>query len=382
MEFCDILLHKHLQELKKDGGMNLKEREVKYDYLRVFAVLAIIMVHAIPTEAANWKQWLFSAALQPVLLSFVGIYFMLSGLFLLRSGTENILEFYWKRFETIVIPFVFYCGIYYWYYKIYLGKEEMGPGEHLLAFAKGLLEGTVPMASHIWFMYVIMGLYLCTPFLARMVNAMKDAELRLFFIIMLSAQAAVTYLPALGLQVGEALQYVIFKGWLIYFILGYALKRLYGRKNAKGFKLLGLAGFGITMLQKCFVPSFQPGIHDMALPMFAMSAGIFMSFESLRRAGERGRINRAAGFISRHSYSVYLIHYLVLGQAAQKLVEQTQLRHYYVPKIISVTGLTFLLSLTGAWLLDETAVRLLKKIAAEVRQWFAGKRRREDGRKK
>lgn len=358
----------------------MKEREVKYDYLRALAVLAIIMVHAIPAEAANWKQWLFSAALQPVLLSFVGIYFMLSGLFLLRSGTENILEFYWRRLEAIVIPFVFYCGIYYWYYKIYLGKEEIGPGAHLLSFGKGLLEGTIPMAPHIWFMYVMLGLYLCAPFLARMVKSMKDAELKLFIVVMLGAQAAVTYLPALGLQVEAAFQYMVFKGWLIYFILGYSLKRLYGKRACKSFGILGLAGFCVTMLQKCFAPSFQPGIHDMALPMFAMSAAVFMGFESLSKTGGKV-LDQTAVFISRHSYSVYLIHYLVLGQAARKLVELTPIRHYYVPKIISITELTFLLSLAGAWILDETAVRLLKKAAAGVRRRIKG-RRREDGREK
>lgn len=340
--------------------MGHKKREIQYDYLRTAAVFAIIMVHSIPAEPLNSRQWLFSAAIMPVLLSFVGIYFMLSGLFLLQAGTEDILEFYRNRFQGIIVPFVFYSGIYYWYYKIYLGAERQGGIDHLKAFGNGLLTGTIPMASHMWFMYVIMALYLCTPFLARMMKAMSDRDLKIFLSLMLIVQGILTYLPALGLEVGDSLNYMVFKGWLIYFVLGYACKRLYGGRPYLPFALIGIAGFSVTLLQKCFTPSFVPGIHDMAYTMIAMSVSIFMFF------GKVGRLKipvfiKAAGFISRYSYSVYLIHYLVLSQFAGILVEKTSLRHYYLPQIIGKAGLTFIISLIAAWILDETIVKILKK---------------------
>ncbi len=352
--------------------MGLRKREIQYDYLRTLAVFAIIMVHAIPAEPANSRQWWFTAAFMPVLLAFVGIYFMLSGLFLLRSGTEDIPGFYRNRFRSIVIPFVFYSGIYYWYYEIYLGEDRLKWWKHLAAFGKGLITGTIPMASHMWFMYVIMSLYLCAPFLARMLKAMSDRDLKFFLILVLSVQALLIYLPALGVEVGESLNYVVFKGWLIYFVLGYACKRLYGKSRYLPFALLGTAGFGITLFQKCMTPSFVPGIHDLALTMIAMSAAIFMFFECFGKVRIPILVN-AAGFISRYSYSVYLIHYLVLGQFARMLVEKTFIRHYYLPKIICETGLTFVISLIAAWVLDETIVRLFKRAAGTVMEiWKKG----------
>ena len=94
----------------------MKEREIKYDFLRAVAVLAIIMVHAIPAVSVNDKQWWFGAVMQPLLLSFVGIYFMLSGLFLLDSATGDITQFYKKRVKVIVIPFLFFSVLYYLFY--------------------------------------------------------------------------------------------------------------------------------------------------------------------------------------------------------------------------------------------------------------------------
>lgn len=352
--------------------MEHKKREIQYDYLRALAVFAVIMVHAIPGEAVNSRQWLLSAALTPVLLTSVGIYFMLSGLFILKSGTEDIPGFYWGRFRDIFIPFVCYSGIYYWYYKIYLGPDHLTWKEQLGTFVKEFITGTIPMAPHLWFMYAIMALYLCAPFLSRMLKAMSDKELKLFLALVLIVQACLTYLPSLGLDVGENLGYIIFKGWFIYFILGYACSRLYRKGSYLPFALLGIAGFAITMIQKYFTPSFTPGIHDMAPTMTAMTVSVFLFFEAF---GNRRIpvLAEAAGFISRRSFSIYLIHYLVLGQIAQKLVDMTFIRHFYVPKILCDTALTFLISLTLSWILDETVIKLLKRAAGSIKP---GKQRR------
>lgn len=341
--------------------MERKNREIQYDYLRVIAVIAIIMVHSIPAQAANGTQQLFSAMLMPVLLSFVGIYFMLSGLFILDHGTENILAFYKKRFCTIVIPFGFYAGIYYYYYNVYLGQEKLGFFAHIKAWLFGWLTEATPMAPHMWFMYVILGLYLCAPFLSRMLKAMTDHELKIFLAMILMIQTLFVYLQPLGFLPGEFFQYMIFKGWLIYFVLGYILKRLY--QNARYFPFLaaGLAGFGLTMIQKFYTPGFTPGIHDLAPTMIAMASAVFLFFERYGTVSFPVFTN-TCGLISRHSYGMYLIHYLVLGQFSAAIIEKTWIRHFYVPKIICLTALTFFISLVIAWLLDETVMKLLKRI--------------------
>jgi surface polysaccharide O-acyltransferase-like enzyme len=355
--------------------MGRKNREIQYDYLRVIAVIAIIMVHSIPAEASNYKQWLFSAAFMPVLLSFVGIYFMLSGLFILDHGTENILSFYKKRFCTIVIPFGFYTGIYYFYYSVYLGQEKLTVFAHIKAWFLGWLTETTPMAPHMWFMYVILALYLCAPFLARMLQTMSDHELKIFLAMILIIQSILVYLPSLGILVEESFQYMIFKGWLIYFVLGYSLKRLYHNSRFLPFAAAGLAGFALTMLQKYFTPSFTPGIHDLAPTMIAMASSIFLFFESYGNVSVPV-MTKACGFVSRHSYSVYLIHYLVLGQLSNVIIEKTFVRHFYIPKIFCLTALTFFISLAVAWLLDKTVLKLFKRIPGLI--WKRGKRQIEE----
>ena len=69
-------------------------RTPKYDVLRLLSLFSILMVHAMPVETSTRTEWYFNIITTPILLSFVGIYFMMSGMFLLERGTERIGAFY------------------------------------------------------------------------------------------------------------------------------------------------------------------------------------------------------------------------------------------------------------------------------------------------
>jgi len=215
-------------------------------------------------------------------------------------------------------------------------------------------------------------LYLCAPFLSRMLKAMTDHELKIFLSMILIIQTLFVYLQPLGFLPGEFFQYMIFKGWLVYFVLGYTLKRLYQNTRYFPFLAAGLAGFALTMIQKFFTPGFTPGIHDLAPTMIAMASAVFLFFERYGTVSFPAFTN-ACGLISRHSYGMYLIHYLVLGQFSAAIIGKTWIRHFYVPKIICLTALTFFISLVIAWLLDETVMKLLKRITKMI--WNRGNER-------
>lgn len=338
----------------------VRKREIKYDYLRAAAIFAIIAVHSIPAEVLNERQWWFAAAVIPVLLSFVGIYFMLSGMFLLASGTEDIPGFYRNRVRNIVIPFAIYSVIYYGY-NIYRSKSSLQWWEHVPHFLQQFLNGTIPLADHMWFMYVIIALYICTPFLARMMKALSDRELKWFVVVMVVIQGLITYLTAFYIDLGKSLEYMVFKGWLIYFVLGYALKRLCRREQFKWFALLGAAGFCVTLIQKRFTPNFTPGIHDLAWTMIAMTAAIFLFFEYYGDWKNK-TLGRIASWLSRHSYSAYLIHYLILDQFVVGFIGKTAIRHFYIPKTVSIAVITAVLSFAAAFVLDGTIIKWTQRL--------------------
>ena len=87
----------------------------------------------------------------PFLLSFVGIYFMLSGMFLLEHGTERIGEFYRKRFITVGIPFLVY-GLIYYCYNVHADGVVLPVWKHAGRYLAQVLTAGLPRAGHMWFM--------------------------------------------------------------------------------------------------------------------------------------------------------------------------------------------------------------------------------------
>ena len=56
------------KDRKKPGNHNSKVRDPRYDCLRAVAVMAIIMVHAMPVETVSPRQWWFNSIMTPFLL--------------------------------------------------------------------------------------------------------------------------------------------------------------------------------------------------------------------------------------------------------------------------------------------------------------------------
>lgn len=337
----------------------MKQRKTKYDFLRGVAILAIITVHAIPANPLSGKQWWFDAAVEPLLLSFVGIYFMLSGMLLLPGADGDITAFYKNRLRAILIPFIFYSAAYYLFYVIRNRISEQW-WQYPMEFVKQILSGTIPMADHMWFMYVLIALYICTPFLARMGKAISDRELRYLVILMLAVQAFITYMGGFGVDVGNGLAYMVFKGWLMYFLLGYAIRRLYQRKYFKWFAAAAVLGLLVTLLQKRFIPGYAPGIHDLAPTMTAMSVGIFLFFESFGEISRKPAVS-AVTWLSRQSYGAYLIHYLIMKAFVEGLISKTAVTNFFLPRIVCVTALTAILSFAVSWALNRTVIGWLQR---------------------
>ena len=332
-----------------------KKRDIRYDFLRALCVGAIIGVHCLPAQAITTRQVWFHWIVAPVLLSAVGIYFMLSGLFLLQSPPKSIGEFYKKRIKAIIVPFALYGAVYFivWAVK---AEEKISVWKYIRLFFTELISGELPEASHMRFMYALFGLYLCTPFLSRMTCAMKDVELKWLLGIVIGVQAMITLGENLGFSVQTVFQYVIFSGWCIYYILGYGLRRLCAKKDYKVFILLGAAGLLITVAQKRLELGTGANIHDLSPAMMAIGAAIFLTFEFYGEV-KNNYVKKAVSWISKYSYSIYLIHFLLLQQFVRPIVfPELENQHYFWGTGLRA-AVTFLLSAGFAFIFDNTAVR-------------------------
>ena len=100
---------------------------LKYaDGLRVFSILAVIMLHTSAVRVANWlpiesMTWWVAHVCDSLCRWAVPVFIMLSGALILDvKRFYTVWGFYKKRLVRVVIPFVFWASVYfYWSYKSY-----------------------------------------------------------------------------------------------------------------------------------------------------------------------------------------------------------------------------------------------------------------------
>lgn len=339
-------------------------RTPKYDVLRLLSLFSILMVHAMPVETSTRMEWYFNIITTPVLLSFVGIYFMMSGMFLLERGTERIGAFYKKRLIQIGIPFVVYDFIYYCYNVHTDGVVLSIPG-HLAEFFRQVVTAGVPRAGHLWYMYALAAFYLCAPFLARMLKGMTDRELRLFLILMLVLQGLDVAGEITGISISPWAQYVLYTGWVYYFLLGYGLKRLCGKKQVPAAVFLAALGLLWDVASKVFLPWWTPANPHKSPAMVFLCGAIFLVFEHFGD-GIPQWIGRAGRWISGYSYSIYLIHFLIIRFFVVPAMDGFLKAHYIAGSFV-VTAAGFVLSLGVSVIVDHLVVRPLIYLAGLCR---------------
>jgi surface polysaccharide O-acyltransferase-like enzyme len=132
------------------------------DAARVAAILAVISIHVVTslvTARSHPDSWWFGNVVSSASRWCVPLFVMLSGTLLLQSGREEGLRsFYQRRLARIGLPLVVWTLVYLWVGHL----RTDHPAD--LGEAVSLTLAGLPY-YHMYFVYLIAGLYLVTPFL-------------------------------------------------------------------------------------------------------------------------------------------------------------------------------------------------------------------------
>ena len=193
------------------------------DTLRIFGTVAVALIHMCELfiknpDSISRSDWWFCNFIASWSRSAVPLFIMLSGALLLHpSKIEPIKVFYRKRLHRIGIPLVFW-SMFYMAYKAKFGRSGLTIYEALQKTAQGLTYG------HLYFLFVIAGLYLFTPVIWIYIKRATRKDLLfgivLLFIMLVGGNTAGSFAHYwLG---GTAFTKLI--PYLGYFLLGYYLR--------------------------------------------------------------------------------------------------------------------------------------------------------------
>ena len=338
---------------------NQKARNLNYDWIRVIAMLMVIMVH-VPIKPFDSVAWL-SKGFSTLLMTCNGLFFMLSGRLNLTKRIEtkdDILLFYRKRFESIVIPFVIGTVLLTLWKLVSEGEPFT-----FLSFIKTVYRDLMGdnAGIHLWFMYELIGLLMATPFLARMLQGLDDSMLRLLLGISLGWNTVMVYLCS---NLGVNFEYInwIFPRWSIHYFAGYACFRLIHREQEGKLFIIALISFVLNVASMTLWPDRVTFSHDLA-PLFILwCMGAFVFLER-RIVWKPGLISGAVTWLSKYSYLIFIFHYAALFDVVAVYIPSAlPMPVTFAVYTLSTLVLSLIVSIVVQWILIKPLQILFRKI--------------------
>lgn len=294
-------------------------RTIYYDILRIIATLAVITIHVcaqdmfqIPVGTYRWNvinvYYSISRWAAPMFVMISG------GLFLAKDRT--IKEMYSKYIFRIVTAFIFWS-------LFYAGSIMM-----VGASRKDIIESIFTGNYHMWFLFMIVGMYMLTPLLRKIVTD----DLLIKYFLELSFVFAV-FLPQLikivGLFSGYYSEYIanIIKNLDMYFVMGYSFYFVLGyyisthtinNKIKTIIYLLGGVCFITTIIGSYIVTARANKIVEIFYDTFSINifGEILFVFILIKDFSERivisENVNRILSQLSKYTFGAYLVHAFII----------------------------------------------------------------------
>lgn len=293
-----------------------KERQlVHYNLLKILAIFMVVAVHMMQEveliPSGDWTVFCFHEVVRTVLLTSNGLFFMVSGRFLLDHYDGRMGRFYWKRFVKIGIPVM---GASLFYYAYVYGRNGI-----TLEFWKGFVSDFLQsrIQGYFWFVYALAGFYLAVPFLARMFSAMGKGEKK----ALLGLSLAVFFLQNLYQIFGLEIVFTAypFYSWIFYCIWGYLLDSLELTEREKKLVIwAGAAAFLVSAWETCFWERENPALHNYSVTMILMTGGIYLAVTDYGKAAA-GKLSGIVQFVAKRSFYLYLMHGIAQFMLSAKL---------------------------------------------------------------
>ncbi len=185
------------------------------DNLRVIAAFFVVTLHVsaplvyhAPLGSFDWwaANFWYSVGTWAV-----PIYIMLSGALLLDpSRADAVSDFYYKRAARIFFPLLFWT-------LFYLAVDHFDKGVNIINALKSVLHATP--YYHMWFLYMICGLYVVTPLLRVFTRGASVRKLLWIMVILLGLAMIYTLLNRLIFHI-KPLFCTYFLPYLGYFMMG------------------------------------------------------------------------------------------------------------------------------------------------------------------
>lgn len=370
------------------------ERVVWLDLLRFVAILMVIAAHSVdiynatPQENSDNSFW--GAFIGSMMRPCVPLFAMMTGMLLLPIR-EKAGEFYRKRIPRVLFPMILWSAIYYltpWFIGVLGGDKavvsiffpfEFSPSQEF-SDAVGNI-AMIPFTfngytTHMWYIYMLIGLYLFMPYLSAWVEK-NDQTLIRTFVALWGCSLMLPYIEQLisrdifGVCAWNNFgTFYYFAGFAGYLLLGHLMgggNRLRSAKAIAVGTMLYVSGFiitysGYSTMAEQFSYEEAPDMLEMfwqycSPNVVLMTIGVFLIIQ--RAKINSPRTQSILANITKCGFGIYMMHYIFIGPTVILLTPQG------LPTPLCVIC-TVLIVFTVSWLLTNIIYRLLPRAARYI----------------
>lgn len=330
--------------------MKIKERSINYDVIRILMSFFVIAVH-VNRPVAIAGNLLINNALVCLLMACNGVFYMVSGKFNLSKRFEDKLDYikyYKSKFISIVVPYGIATAIIVWSEH----QFESNILKYIIKFIEAICN--VNPTTHMWFMNVLIGLLLSAPFIAKLLQNMKDWELKILVGIGFGWNFISIYLVK-DFGYNFPVSGWLLENWLFLFVLGYACDRLITANNVKFIYLGGFFGYIISVLGLTYLPIFE-NANDLSVGFILYIMAVYLALQRNVRC-DNVIIKRVVSFIAAHSFLAYMLHIVILNQC-RKYIDPSISMMNYVLCIVLDFAISYAISIMVTWLIIKPIQKL------------------------
>lgn len=290
-----------------------KELQIQLEILRIAAAVAVVLLHVaasvLSDRSTTLVQWWAGNIYEVISRWCVPVFIMISGALLLDDHKPFAPgQFYRRRVARLLWPLIFWSVAYLVYRHV-----------HDQASRTTLFVDTLhgEPYTHLWFLYMLIGLYAVTPLLRIVVANSDRATLTitaaLIFLIASVDRTASATLTAFAAEENTHTFLVMWLPYTAYFLMGYILTRWPSR--------IGVANTLICVIVSCAVTALLTGyarfylkwpdpyyIYDWFNPIIiCMSVLVFACFTSIPLScSPRTRV--CIEYLASLSLGIYVVH--------------------------------------------------------------------------
>ena len=300
------------------------------DVLRVLACLLVILIHASAMYVLNnfgsFNYWIGN-----IINSFsrvsVPIFVMISGALILDNNYNFTVKKIIKHIRKLIIFFAFwsllYCILFRIIIPIFINCENI----NIVIIIGDLIKGHY----HLWFIYMIIGLYLISPLLRLWVTKDNKKYVEYFIILSLIFNFLIPQIITIGSiysdlfsHLNDLVEYLNIKyvcGYTTYFVLGWYINN-FEIKNKKGIYYLGIICLMLTMIVSFMLSSYSGkpiyiyGYLTTNIFFQTLATYIFIKYKFKNKKYDKKNFlisisNNSMGIYAIHAAFVYIINKLL-----------------------------------------------------------------------